>query len=108
MALRARHRIFHGDRRRVLCCGHAQGARRRLVSAGVGSDRILHHDDVAPRARNAGRTAARIIGAAGWIPEVAFPGTAAARARYSRVSHLDPGCDAQRSAAQPQTLQGAA
>ena len=48
VALRTGHRIFHGNRRGVLCCGDAQGARRRLVSAGIGRDRVLHHDDVAP------------------------------------------------------------
>ena len=58
VAVRARHRLLHDDRRYVPCRRPAQGLGRRMVSAGAGRGDLHAHDDLEARARNPARAAA--------------------------------------------------
>ena len=58
-------------------------------SAGTRRGRVLHHGDLAERARAAAGTPARRVAAARGIPEVALPVPAAARRRHRRIPDVE-------------------
>ena len=104
VAVRARYRLFHADRRYFLCRRLAQSPRRRVVSAGVGRGDFHDHDDVEARAGNSARPAAGIIAAARGAPAVDLFGAPAPRPGHGGVPHVDTRCHAASVPAQPQAL----